>query len=82
MSQNAVANLAEPRKVNEQALFEERWQRVVQIGNTGKPPEIVGDLRMFGSQPKEIRENPESTFDFGLQRRFLLEPRGQSPPGK
>ena len=82
MSQNAVADLAEPRKVNEQPLLEERWQRIVQIGKTGKPPEIVGDLRMFGSQPKEIRENPESIFDFDLQRRFLLEAQRQFPAGK
>jgi hypothetical protein len=37
---------------------------------------------MFGSQPKEIRENPESTFDFDMQRRFLLEAQGQFPAGK
>lgn len=77
MSQNAVADLAEPRKVNEQPLLEERWQRIVQIGKTGKSPEVVGDLRMFGSQAKEIRDNPESTFHFDLQRRFLLEARRQ-----
>ena len=29
MTQNAVADLAEPRKVNEQALLEERRQRIV-----------------------------------------------------
>jgi hypothetical protein len=78
MSQNAVADLAEPRKVNEQPLLEKGWQWIVQIGKTGKSPEVVGDLRTFGSQPKEIRENSKSTFDFSFQCRFLLEVQKES----
>jgi hypothetical protein len=45
MTNDAIANLAEARQKNEQALLEERGYRIVEISRCGEVPKLFDNLR-------------------------------------
>ena len=55
MARDAIAYVAEARKIDEQALLEQRWQRVVQIGEASEPPQVLDDLRV-SRESEEVRQ--------------------------
>ena len=52
---DAVADLAESREMNEEALFEEGGQGVVQITRLGKPPQFLDEPGRAGRGTEEVR---------------------------
>jgi hypothetical protein len=64
MSQNAVADLAEPRKVNEQPHLEKGWQWIVQIGKTAvSVPQDEALLKRKQNAAMIVSEAPGSNLE-------------------
>ena len=63
MSRDAVADLAKSRQVHEKSLFEEGRQRVVQIPELRKSPEIRGNAGVGGGQAEEVGQDSETTIN-------------------
>jgi hypothetical protein len=68
VTNDAVSDLAEPRQMNEQALLEQRGQRVVQIARLREAPELLDEAgctrrgtEKFGSTPKRDRTSAENS---------------------
>ena len=60
---NAVADLAESREMDEEPLLEQRRQRAVQVGRLRKLPEFLGQPRRRISGTEEIGEDAETIGD-------------------
>ena len=60
---NAVADLAESREVDEQSLLEQRRQRAVQVGGLRKLPQFLRKPRRGISGTEEIGEDAETIRD-------------------
>jgi hypothetical protein len=66
MSHDAIALLAEPREVNEQALFEDRGKWAVEIVRLGEAPHLLDDAGRRRCRTKDVREYTEAPSDFGF----------------
>ncbi len=60
---DAVADLAEPREMNEEPFLEQRRQRAVEVRGPGKLPELLDQARGRFSGTEEIGEDAETIFD-------------------
>ena len=60
---DAVADLAESRKMDKEPLLEQRRQRAVQIGRPRELPEFLNEPRRRLSGAEEIREDAEPILD-------------------
>jgi len=60
---NAVADLAESREMDEQPLLEQRRQRAVQVGGLRKLPQFLRKPRRGISGTEEIGEDAETNGD-------------------
>ena len=60
---DAVADLAESRQMNEESLLEQRRQRAVEVGRLRKLPEFLDQPRRRISGTKEIGEDAETIDD-------------------
>src|SRR6185436_1719397 len=69
---DAVADLAEAREMDEEALLEERGQWAVEIGGPGKLPEFLDQpwCRICGAE--EVGEDPETICDLALETNRAL----------
>ena len=63
MPDDAVADLAESREVDEQPLLEQRRQRAVQVGRLCKLPQFLDQPRRRISGTEEIGEDAETIRD-------------------
>ena len=63
MADDAVADLAESREVDEEPLFEQRGQRAVQVSRLRKLPEFLDQSRRGISGTEEIGEDAETICD-------------------
>ena len=64
---DAVADLAESREMDEETLLEKRGQRAVQIRGLRKLPEFLGQPRCRISGTEEIGEDTETICDLTLE---------------
>src|SRR6185436_19166991 len=64
MTNDAVADLAEPRQMNEQALFEQRGERVVQITRLREAPELLDEAGCTRRGTEEVRQYAEARSHF------------------
>jgi hypothetical protein len=69
---DAVANAAESREVNEQAFLEQGGQRAVEIGGSGKFPEFFNQGRRV-SGAEEIGKHAETVGDLALKCRVYTQ---------
>ena len=64
MPDDAVADLAESREMDEEPLLEQRRQRAVQVGRLRKLPEFLDQPRRRIGGTEEIGEDAETILDF------------------
>ena len=64
---DAISHFTESGEINEEPLFKERWERIVQVSEPGKPPKVLCDFRIFGSKPEEVGQHTEALSYFSLQ---------------
>ena len=72
---DAVADFAESREMDEEPLLEQRRQRAVQVGRLRKLPEFLDQPRRRISGTKEIRKDAETIRDLAPEAkraRWLL----------
>lgn len=67
VSDDAVANRTEAGEMDEQALLEERRQRVVQVAAGGERPQVLRDLGRRSGTAKEVGHDAEAAFDVRLE---------------
>jgi hypothetical protein len=60
MPGDAIPNFAKSGKIHEESLLEKVWQRVIQICELRKPPEVSGNLRFGRGQPEEIQKHTKT----------------------
>jgi hypothetical protein len=60
---DAVADLAESRQMDEQALLEQRRERTVQVGRLRELPELLDQSRRGVGGTEEARKNTEAVPD-------------------
>jgi hypothetical protein len=78
----AVADITESRQVDEQALFEQRGERTVQVGRFREPPKLLDEpdalaavQKKFGNTPK--RERTSAGKSLATARASLFMPKLQ-----
>src|SRR6188474_2646906 len=60
VTNDAIADLAEARQKNEQALLEDRGHRIVEISRFGEVPKLFDNLRRIGGRHEKVRHQPEA----------------------
>src|SRR6476660_4037618 len=68
VTNDAVADLAEARQIDEQALLEERGDRVGAISRLGEVPKLLDNLRRIRGRHEEIRHEPEAPGYIAVKR--------------
>lgn len=63
VADDAVADLAESRQMDEQPFLEERRQRAVEVRRLRKLPEFLEQARYGICGAEKIREDAETVFD-------------------
>jgi hypothetical protein len=63
MAGYAVAHSTETRQINKQPLLENRRHGIVEISGLSKSPQLLGNLRRFGSETKKVWKDPEAAFN-------------------
>jgi hypothetical protein len=64
---DAVADLAESREMDEEPLLEHRRQRAVQVGRLRKLPQLLDETWRCISGTKEIREDAKTIRDLATE---------------
>ena len=65
MPRDAITHLAEARQVDEQPLLEQGWERVVEVREACKPPQVRQDLRVW-YESEEVRQQAEAIHDLDM----------------
>jgi hypothetical protein len=63
VTDDAVADLAEPREMDEEALLEQRRKRAIQVSRLRKLPEFLEQPRRRFGGTEEIGEDAEAVRD-------------------
>src|SRR5580700_10376991 len=67
MTNDAVADITESRQVNEQALFEQRGERTVQVGRFRESPKFLYEPRRVRGRTEKIWQHSEARSHFGRE---------------
>src|SRR5688572_24905819 len=68
VANDAIADRAEAREKNEQPLFEERGNGIVEIRRLGEIPELLDDLRRIPRRHEEIGNQSKAPRDVLMKR--------------
>jgi hypothetical protein len=61
---DAAARLAKARQPDEQALLEQRRQRVIEIAETSETPQVLGNFRVVRRKEEEVWHQAHTAPDF------------------
>jgi hypothetical protein len=67
---DAVTNLAKAGQIYEETFLKKGWQRVIQVRELGKSPEVFSDIQVARPEPEEIRQNAKAFRHLVFKGRF------------
>src|ERR1700687_6476705 len=69
VTDNAIADCAEARQMDEETFLKKGWQRIVEVGGLGKFPQFLSDLGSLGREAQKIWQHSASLGDALYQLR-------------
>ena len=81
VTNDTVADLAEARQKDEQALLEERGHRIIEISRFGEVPKLFDNLRRIGGSHEKVGNQPEAPGYVAVKRAESCQSNRRKPFG-